>query len=199
MAVISSYQHRPPGAHISDRHCVSDGTVCLVSCVWWACLTGGSWSARGAEARGKMDLRRLVQAMRRYRIIVAAVAVLGLAVGVGYTFAKPPTQTSRALVWLPSTKNVQTNVLIAESTPVLEGAALTLKPHMQLASIRKQVQIGNLTGNILSISASASTADGAEDMADAVANSYLTYISQPNSPGGRMFGKMAQSGTTATG
>jgi capsular polysaccharide biosynthesis protein len=146
-----------------------------------------------------MDLRRLVQAMRRYRIIVAAVAVLGLAVGVGYTFAKPPTQTSRALVWLPSTKNVQTNVLIAESTPVLEGAALTLKPHMSLATIRKQVQIGNLTGNILSISASASTADGAEDMANAVATSYLTYISQPNSPGGRMFGKPVQSATTATG
>jgi capsular polysaccharide biosynthesis protein len=146
-----------------------------------------------------MDLRRLVQAMRRYRIIVVAVAVLGLAVGVGYTFVKPPTLTSQALVWLPTTKNVQTSVLIADSTSVLEGAALTLQPHVPLATMRKQVKVGNLTANILSISASGSTADGAEDMANAVATSYLTYISQPNSPGGRMFGKMAQSATTATG
>ena len=104
-----------------------------------------------------MDLRRLVQAMRRYRIIVVAVAVLGLAAGVGYTFVKPPTLTSQALVWLPTTKNVQTSVLIADSTSVLEGAALTLQPHVPLATMRKQVKVGNLTANILSISASANS------------------------------------------
>ena len=146
-----------------------------------------------------MDLRRLVQAVRRYRIIVAAVAVLGLAGGIGYGFVKPPTLTAQAQVWLPTTKNVQTNVLIADSTSVLEGAALSLRPHVPLTTMRKQVQVGNLTPNIISISAKATTADQAQDMANAVANSYLTYISQPNSPGGRMFGKMVQSATTATG
>lgn len=146
-----------------------------------------------------MDLRRLVQAVRRYRIIVAAVAVLGLAGGIGYGFVKPPTLTAQAQVWLPTTKNVQTNVLIADSTSVLEGAALSLQPHVPLTTMRKQVQVGNLTPNIISISAKATTADQAQDMANAVANSYLTYISQPNSPGGRMFGKMVQSATTATG
>ena len=70
-----------------------------------------------------LDLRRSLQIVRRHKIIVGIVAVLGLLAGVAYTVLNPPMLTSTALVVLPpSTHDMATQVVIAGSNPVLAGA-----------------------------------------------------------------------------
>ena len=48
-----------------------------------------------------LDLPRAVQTVRRYRILVGIMAVLGLLVGAAYATLNPPMFTGTALVLLP--------------------------------------------------------------------------------------------------
>ena len=57
----------------------------------------------------------------------------------------------------------------------------------------------SLSSNLIAISAKAHTATEAEDIANAVAASYVTYISSPSLPGGQVLGKMLENAPTATG
>ena len=76
-----------------------------------------------------LDLRRFLQAVRRHKILVGLIAVLGLLLGGAYAVLKPPLLTSTALIVLPQSainpQSVQTTgspftatqVVIAGSTP----------------------------------------------------------------------------------
>ena len=48
-----------------------------------------------------LDLRRSIQIVRRHRILVGVMVVLGLLGGVAYAMLKPPMFTSTALIALP--------------------------------------------------------------------------------------------------
>lgn len=146
-----------------------------------------------------MDFRRFVQAVRRYKAVVALAALLGLAAGFGYTLVRPPMLTSNALVELPSSRFIQTEVLIAKTPGVLVLALPAIHPQITLAQLQKEVQVSNVTSNVLQFTGSASTAGQAKDIANAVARSYLRYIDSPNSPGGKITGQMLQAATIATG
>ena len=69
-----------------------------------------------------LDLKRAGQIVRRRKVLVAVFAGLGIVVGVAYAVLNPPVFTSSALVVLsPSARNVDTQVVIASSDPVLQA------------------------------------------------------------------------------
>jgi capsular polysaccharide biosynthesis protein len=145
-----------------------------------------------------LDLRRSAQIVRRHRVLVGTVAVLGILAGGAYAALKPPMLTSTALVVLPqaaqSAQGAAANVapdpfmatqeVIATSNPVLSDALPHVRPAMSLDELRHQLQLGSLTSYIISISAKGKVAADAEATANAVADSYIGYISSPGSRSG---------------
>jgi capsular polysaccharide biosynthesis protein len=148
-----------------------------------------------------MDFRRFWQAVWRHKYIVVLCVIVGVGAGIAYSVESPPLLTGTTLVVLPTAAkyNIQTQVLVASSDPVLLEAAETVRPPMSLQLLRQRVQVGNLTPSVVSISGKATTASRAEDLANAVANSYLAYIKAPSSPGGVLPGRILEAATTTTG
>jgi capsular polysaccharide biosynthesis protein len=159
-----------------------------------------------------MDLRRSVQIVRRHRILIGVVALLGLLVGAAYSVLRPPALTSTALVVLPQAAQsnlapgetgpdgyMATQIVIASSDPVLSGALANLGPDTSLQALRGEVQVKSPTPNILSISAKGTTAAQAEDRANAVAISYVAYITSGHSAFGPVSAHVLNAATSATG
>lgn len=163
-----------------------------------------------------LNLRGSVQIVRRHRIIFGVVVAFGLLIGGAYAAVKPPLLTSTTLVVLPQASatsgqaaspstgdsagtNMATQVVIAGSDAVLAGALPHASPPMSLLALQGKVQVKSLTANVLSISASGQTAEQAEATANAVANSYIAYVSAANSPEGKTSATVLEAATTATG
>jgi capsular polysaccharide biosynthesis protein len=159
-----------------------------------------------------MDLRRSIKIIWRHKILVGVVMVLGIVAGVGYAKLNPPMLTSTALVVLP--QNAQsaqaaangqldqytaTQEVIAGGTEVLTDALPDVRPRMSLAELRREIQIGSLTSYVISISAKGAVAADAEATANAVANSYISFLDSPNSPFGRVPAHLLQPATNAAG
>lgn len=159
-----------------------------------------------------MDLRRAIKIIWRHKILVAVVMVLGIVVGGGYAKMNPPMLTSTALVVLP--QNAQsaqaaanggldqytaTQEVIAGGTGVLTGALPNVRPHMTLAELRREIEIGSLTSYVISISAKGTVAADVEKTATAVANSYISLLDSPNTPFGRVPAHLLQSASNAAG
>lgn len=164
-----------------------------------------------------LDLRRSVQIVRRHKKLFWALVALGLLIGAAYAVLKPPMLTSTALVVLPqaaaqSTQQsssgnangpgtdtyIATQVVIASSDSVLAGALPRVSPAMSLQTLQSKVQVVSLTGSIISITADGGTATEAEATANAVANSYIAYVSSPTSPVGHVSAKILESANSAT-
>ena len=142
--------------------------------------------------RQGLGLRRSIQTVWRYKILVGAVMILGMLAGGAYAHLKPPAMTSTALVVLPPpSQNSQlaagtgsgtanpytaTQEVIAGSNQVLSNALPDVRPAMSLAELRRQIQIGSVTPYVISITAKGKTAADAEAAANAVASSYLQYV-----------------------
>lgn len=160
-----------------------------------------------------LDLRRSIHIMRRHLKLSGAIIALGLAAGAGYAVLNPPMLTSTALVVLPqsATQNAQqsssagsdpiiaTQVVIAGSDAVLTGALPHVNPPTTLDKLQTRIQVAPVAGSILAISATGSTAQRAEDTANAVANSYVAYVASPTSPVGHLAVKVLEPAATATG
>jgi capsular polysaccharide biosynthesis protein len=147
-----------------------------------------------------LDLKRSLHILRRHKIIIIVLAAIGLVGGAAYSMAKPPMLSSTALVALPpTTKDTQTQVLIAGSTPVLALAQETAAPSMSLQTLRDRVQVKSLTVNLLSVSALGKTADQAEDTANAVANSYVNFVRAASTAAGKVQAHVLQRATNASG
>jgi hypothetical protein len=143
-----------------------------------------------------LDLRRSFLIIRRHRLLVGIVAGVGLLIGAAYGELKPPAVSSTAIVALPpATSNTPTEVVIADSDPVLSAAAVKLSPALSLDKIRSEVQIKSLTQSIISITAKGKTARDAEDAANAVAESYISYIGSKKSPVGHVVATIVQPAT----
>jgi capsular polysaccharide biosynthesis protein len=149
--------------------------------------------------------------MRRHKILIGTVAALGLVAGVGYAFLNPPMITSSALVVLPqaaaqgSANNpdspggssyIATQVVIASSDPVLLGALPKISPPASLAKLRVDVSAKSITTSIFSITANGTSAAQAEGTANAVAGSYVSYVSEPSN--GRVQANILQPAIVAT-
>jgi len=112
-----------------------------------------------------------------------------------------PTQvSSSALVVLPvSVRNMATQVVIASSDPVLSGALRTLNSAGPPGTLRNSIQVKDPTSNILSFGAQGKTAEQAEDIANAVANSYVGYVNAGTRSGVRVQARILERATSATG
>jgi capsular polysaccharide biosynthesis protein len=152
-----------------------------------------------------MDFRRFLQAARQHKLVVALITLLGLGLGIGYTFLSPPMLTSTALVQVqfPATRAVapiQTQVYIADGSGVLEAAGKLLHPPVPLAVMQQRVSVTGPTANVLAISGSATDAGRAEQMANAVAHSYQSYIARnPNTSGGAVGAYVLEPASTTKG
>jgi capsular polysaccharide biosynthesis protein len=169
-----------------------------------------------------LDLRRSIRIIRRYRVLVGGVVALGILCGAGYVALDPPMRTADAVVVLPqavtgaqgtegaaaatengtgtdTTPYMATQVLIADSTAVLNDALPNVTPAMSLDQLRAAVETSSPTAYTVSISAKGATAIDAETTANAVAASYISYIASPSSPLGSAPARLLQRAAVATG
>ena len=112
-----------------------------------------------------LDLRRSMRIVRRHKILVGSFVALGILAGAAYAVIKPPMVTSQALIGLPpATKDTSTQVVIADSNPVLAAALRNIHPAVPLLTLRNRIQVKSLTPNILQVSAQGKTATEAQDV-----------------------------------
>ena len=69
---------------------------------------------------------------------------------------------------------------------------------MSLNELRSDVQIGSVTPSIISVSAKGKIAADVEATANAVADSYISYVGSANSPVGKLSAHLLESATPAT-
>ena len=151
--------------------------------------------APGTVNEQPLNLRASLQEIWRRRLLIIIIAALCAVGGITYALLKPVDPTAVTLVLLPpdsvssSTSSVSgnsgaggngldTDAVIARSTPVLAAAGAKVTPPLGVLSMRKLVTVTPLSGQILQIEAQAPTGTYAVQLANAVAASYVDYIDQ---------------------
>ena len=123
----------------------------------------------------------------RHLAAVGAAAVLGLVAGGVFAVLTPPVLASNALVGFPAaTHDISTMVVVAASDPVLLSAQPHIRPAMSLQALRSSVQAKSLTSTIISVGAQGKTAVQAESTANAVADSFVAYVSSAHGAAGQV-------------
>jgi capsular polysaccharide biosynthesis protein len=146
---------------------------------------------------------------------VGIAVALGFLAGGALAALRPPMLTSTALVVLPQSAQAQqgalvsanggtdpytaTQQVIAASNAVLSNSLPNARPAMSLDELRSDIQIGSPTPYIISVSARGKVAADAEATANAVADSYISYIGSANSPAGQVSAHLLQPATNASG
>ena len=169
-------------------------------------------------SRQDLDMRSSMQMVRRRKKLFGGVAVLGLLIGAAYAFLTAPAVSSTALVVVsgfpaPLTNSANkvgdagaetslaTQIVIANSGPVLAAALPKVSPPADSPeALGNRISVAAVDGSdVLSITATGKTAEQAENTANAVANSYITYVTGSTNTAVRVAAKMVEPATTATG
>jgi len=130
----------------------------------------------------------LLRAVRRHKVVFGVFVALGVLAGAGFAVLRPPLLSSKVLVVAPqhgSNGGIQTQVVIAGSDPVLTGA-MQRYPVLSLEQLRRQVKVAAVTASLLAITVEAKTANVAQDAANAVARSYVSFVGSPGTLGGQV-------------
>lgn len=155
---------------------------------------------RGPMSQQALDLRRSLRTILRYRAVVGFGVGVGVVLGAAFTFVYPPMYSSEALVVLPpGIRDIGTQVLIADSLPVVASTTRSIQPTVPVEKLVGRVHASSLTPDLIAIRAQGTTGAQAEDIANAVTHSYLSYVGSANSPGGQVIGRVLQPATSATG
>jgi capsular polysaccharide biosynthesis protein len=137
---------------------------------------------------------------RRHMTLLGVFVLLGLLAGTGYAVLKPPMLTSTALVVLPSnTRDMATQAVTADSNPVLARALRSIHPAVPLPTLRNRIQAKSVTPTVLSVTAQGTAAAEAEGAANAVANSYVAYVSNNQSPARSVQARVLEPAISTTG
>jgi capsular polysaccharide biosynthesis protein len=155
----------------------------------------------------QMNLREAIRIARRNKTIIGVAVAVGLIGGAAYGSINPAVLTAQSLVLVQttnpadeaSTSPLGTQVIVVTSTPVLAGAQQTLGGSESLNQLKNQVTANSPTDSVLEIDAQGSSAGRAEQVANAVANSYVTFVGSSESPVGKVAARMLQPASTATG
>jgi capsular polysaccharide biosynthesis protein len=150
-------------------------------------------------SRQALDLRRSAQIMWRHRVLVGVVTAMGLMAGAAYTLLNPSTYLSGALVALSPSVSVTSQAAVVTSAPVLSLALPSVEPVMSLGTLHSRVQASGAATGLMSVRADGSTPAQAIETANAVARSYVAYVSAANNPVGQLPAQLFQPATTATG
>ena len=146
-----------------------------------------------------LDLRRSAQIVWRHKALVSVVAAIGLMAGAAYTVLNPPTYLSNALVAFSPSVNTASQAAIVTSGPVLSLALPGVEPGMSLNTLHSRVQASRAATGLMSVSADGRSPAQAVETANAVARSYVTYVSSANNAVGQLPAQLFQPATTATG
>lgn len=146
-----------------------------------------------------LNLRRSVQIIWRHRGLVGVVAALGLLAGAAYTALNPPTYLSSALVALSPVVSIDGQTAIVTSAPVLSLALPRVEPGMSLDTLHSRVHANRAAVGLMLVSADGSTPAQAIETANAVARSYVAYVTSANNTVGQLPSQLVQPATTATG
>jgi capsular polysaccharide biosynthesis protein len=162
-----------------------------------------------------LDLRRSTQIVRRHKVLVGVVLILGILGSGALAVLKPPMLTSTALIALPTSANSQaanaaatstgtdpttaTQEVVADSYQVLAAALPNVRPAMSLTQLHGIIQVGSVSPDIISVSAEGKTAADAEATANAVANSYIRYVGSPDSAVGHLTVQLLEPANSASG
>ena len=148
-----------------------------------------------------MTLRRSFDLIRRNKVVVGVAMGLGLIAGAAIGSINPPQMSSSALVVLPTTKiAVATMPVIATSDPVLSSAQPNIAPAPgDITSLRQQVTATSSSSNIISVTAKSDSGAAAQSTANAVAESFVSYLHSPQSPIGQLNAHLLEPATTASG
>src|SRR5579875_1526057 len=147
-----------------------------------------------------LDVRRTLTLVLRHKFVAVAAATAGLVAGLAWSLLHVPQPVSEAWVSIPSAHGgVQTQVVIASSEPVLDRARRAIRPRPSLATLSDRVDVRPRTPAILTIDARGQTATQAELTANAVARSYVRYVSRAKHlPEGPIQAIVLQPATSAT-
>lgn len=159
------------------------------------------------------DLRRSIHIARRRKRLIGGVAALGLLLGAGYAYLNPSLLSSTALVVFTDEASqssqaaaagvdpgLATQEVLATSDPVLVGALPHISPPVSLQALQGRISATSVnSSNVLSFTATGTTAGQAEATANAVANSYIAYVGAATATAVHAVGKVLQPATTATG
>jgi capsular polysaccharide biosynthesis protein len=147
-----------------------------------------------------LDLRKSWRILWRRKVVVILIAALGLGGGIAYALRYPALKSSTALVVLPpSTRSVPTQILIADSDPVLARALPHIQPPVTLDYLRTHVEVGRRAQITISITAQGVTAEQAENIANAVMHSYISLAGSAKSPAGITLPRPIQPAVDAPG
>jgi len=151
--------------------------------------------------RQGMSLRTCIWVVRRYKILVSVFVALGILGGGAYVMLNPPEVTSEAVVVIPgaSAPAMSTDVVVATSDPVLTAALPQISPSLSLQQLRTSVQVASLTSSLIQVTGISDSKSGAQSIANAVANSFIVYISSPSSPLSHQTGQIFESASPAKG
>lgn len=163
-------------------------------------------------SKSASDLRRSLRVIRRYGILVGITAAAGLLAGAAAAAFSPVMVTSTALVVLPQAGQnaaaaahgepdpfTATQEVVAGSNQVLLDALPDVRPAMSLDELRRDVQVGSPSSDIISVTAMGKNAADAEATANAVVDSYVGYVSSSHSAVGRVRAQLLESARSATG
>lgn len=148
----------------------------------------------------ELDLRHAIQALRKRWAILCIAVAIGALIGAAYTVLSPPMLASSALVALPpGTKDIQSQALVAQSANVLAPALRATVPSASPQVFAGYVEVKGATGNILAVTGHGRTAARAEGIANAVAVSYIAYVTSGHSAVGTIPARLLERATYATG
>jgi capsular polysaccharide biosynthesis protein len=140
-----------------------------------------------------LDLKLFFRLVWRRRLIVAALAIVGLGCGIAYPVLQPPMPRAGALVILPASSTTATNasgapasdtatqIIIATSTPVLALAGSGVRPPISARALKHDVTVSALSDDVLQVEVSAPRATEAVQLANAVSTDYIAYLNKTGS------------------
>jgi capsular polysaccharide biosynthesis protein len=146
-----------------------------------------------------LDLKATFKAVKRHRLLVAVLVVLGFGAGLAYVAMSPPMPEARSLVLLPPsdiTGNpgpspyTQTQEIIVTSTPVLSPAGSAVSPPIDATSLRQDVTVTAPSQDVLQIAVRAATMSDAERLANAVATNYVAYVAGTANSSGQLLAQL---------
>ena len=135
---------------------------------------------RGAARGPARPRRRVARTGVRWP---AAVAAAGLLAGILFAALQAPTFTATADLLTFPRYSPAAQVAMARCAPVMAGALHRLDPGGSVPGLRSRVQVKSLTSRVFSISVQGDTAAQAVLTANAVTDSYLTYLRSITPPG----------------
>jgi len=132
-----------------------------------------------------MDVRSSAAFLRQRWRTIAAIAVVGIALGVLYVVLIPAQLSSTTLLLFPQASGLPsqngedtsaTQVHIVRSTPVLERAGKAIRPVLSAAQVQERVKVAARTSNLIEIQAFSRNAQEAQTLSQAVADAYIAAL-----------------------